>query len=170
MKYNDISNIIENVIRQERNSDEMRSHDIINSTSLMHLLDEQDYKKVLVNNYFLGNKEVHKVKRLEPSKKIIDADDINWDGFKIQFGGKTYKPHTTIELLDLIFRLFQRVFDSLGADDVVWNDAGANRDDNRYRLNWGDPVNIEIDDNGNEIYFDINSSMKEWEPVKEITE
>lgn len=170
MKYNDISNIIRNVIFQERNSDEMKSHDRINSTSLMHLLDEKDYKDVLVNNYFLGNKEVHKVKRLEPSKKIIDADDINWDGFKIQFGGKTFEPHTTIELLDLIFRLFQRVFDSLGADDVVWNDAGANRDDNRYRLNWGDPVNIEIDDNGNEIYFDINSSMKEWEPVKEITE
>lgn len=170
MKYNDISNIIGKVIFQERNSEEMRLHDRINSTSLMHLLDEQDYKDVLVNNYFLGNKEVHKVKRLEPSKKIIDADDINWDGFEIQFGGITYKPHTTIELLDLIFRLFQRVFDSLGADDVVWNDAGANRDDNRYRLNWGDPVNIEIDDNNNEIYFDINSSMKEWEPVKEITE
>lgn len=159
MNNYEIPTIIENRIVEERTGDEMTSHRNICANSLMTLLAQDEYVSQLLNNYYLGNKEVNKIKRLDPAKMIIDAADINWDGFTVNYAGNTYRPHTTLELLDIIFRLIQRLFEMLGEEDVIWNDAGRGRDDERYRLDWADPS--KVNDNGE--FYDTASSKKTWE-------
>lgn len=154
-----IPTIINTRISEEREGVEMKSHINICGNNLMTLLDQDEYASQLLNNYYLGNKEVNKIKRLDPAKMIIDAADINWDGFTVNFAGNTYRPHTTLELLDIIFRLIQRLFEMLGEEDVIWNDAGRGRDDERYRLDWADPSKVNDEDK----YYDTSSSEKTWE-------
>ena len=37
--------------------------------------------------YELSSKQINKLKRVDPSKKIIDAQDIDWNGYRISFLG-----------------------------------------------------------------------------------
>lgn len=90
----------------------------------------------LLQNYLLGNKEVNKIKRLDPTKKVIDAFDIDWTGYEVNFKGNVFRPTTTFELLDLIFRILTFLYDMHGSPEVVWNDAGAARAE-EHKLDWG---------------------------------
>ena len=49
--------------------------------------DPKEYTK----RYELGSKQINKLKRLDPNKKIVDAHDIDWYGYKINFDGKYYR-------------------------------------------------------------------------------
>ena len=114
----------------------------------------------ILQNYLLGNKEVNKIKRLDPTKKVVDAFDIDWSGYEINFKGNVFKPTTTFELLDLIFRILTFLYDIHGSPEVVWNDAGAARTE-EHKLEWGDGKFIVDPDNSN-VILDSNSSNNYW--------
>ena len=114
----------------------------------------------ILQNYLLGNKEVNKIKRLDPTKKVVDAFDIDWSGYEINFKGNVFKPTTTFELLDLIFRILTFLYDIHGSPEVVWNDAGAARTE-EHKLEWGDGKFIVDPDNSN-VILDSKSSNNYW--------
>lgn len=94
-------------------------------------IDVKEYKR----RYDLSEKHVNKLKRSNPNQKIIDAYDIDWTGFMINIGGNEYRPKTTFEVLDIIFRMLKYLYGINGSEYVVWNDAGERRTDDN-RLNW----------------------------------
>lgn len=99
----------------------------------------------LSKRYELGSKQINKLKRLDPNKKIIDAFDIDWYGYNIYFNGTTYKPNTTTELLELIFGLLGKLYNIYSDFDIIWNDTGKNRI-KENTLNW--VSDVERDENG----------------------
>lgn len=113
----------------------------------------------LLHNYLLGNKEVNKQKRLDPSLNIIDADDIDWTGYEITFYGKTFKISSTFDLLELIFRLINDLYAKHGSNEIAWNDKGENRSFENV-LNWG---NGKLIDPTTQTNYDDNSSTILWE-------
>lgn len=113
----------------------------------------------VLNNYLLGEKHLNKLKRIDPNQKIIDAYDIDWDGYEINFKGITFKPKTTYELLDLIFRILNHLYRLHGDEDVVWNDNGTARSIDNY-INW---VMSDSNENVNDINVQNKYSSKNWE-------
>lgn len=119
----------------------------------------------LCKRYELGSKQINKLKRLDPNKKIIDAFDIDWYGYNIYFNGTTYKPSTTTELLELIFGLLGKLYNIYSDFDIIWNDTGKNRI-KENTLNWvsdvardkqGNPIKYKIyKDGDNEGFIMIN--------------
>jgi hypothetical protein len=101
--------------------------------------------------YELSSKQINKLKRVDPSKKIIDAQDIDWYGYRINFLGRDYFPQTTNELLELIFSLFGILFNFYTNYDIIWNDNGENRIEENT-LNWANAYVCETDEYGNLIY------------------
>ena len=114
----------------------------------------------ILQNYLLGNKEVNKIKRLDPTKKVVDAFDIDWTGYEINFKGNVFKPTTTFELLDLIFRILTFLYDIHGSPEVVWNDAGAARAE-EHKLEWG-RGEFRDDPNDSDAILDSRSSNNYW--------
>ena len=106
----------------------------------------------LCKRYELGSKQINKLKRLDPNKKIIDAFDIDWYGYNIYFNGITYKPSTTTELLELIFGLLGKLYNIYSDFDIIWNDTGKNRI-KENTLNW--VSDVERDIYGNPIKYKI---------------
>ena len=156
-----------NKFDENNNYTEYGKHDLLLPVS-QSILSSRPGADQLTNNYLLSNKEVNKIKRLDPSKKIIDAFDIDWSGYSVIFNGETYSPTTTFELLDLIFRILTYLYDLHGNPDVVWNDAGEARHYSNT-LDWANKaVTIVTPDNRNE-YFDSNSSTKSWEGDEDTT-
>ena len=94
-------------------------------------IDVKEYKR----RYDLSEKHVNKLKRSNPNQKIIDAYDIDWTGFIINIGGNEYRPRTTFEVLDIIFRMLKFLYGINGSEFILWNDAGDLRTDDN-RLNW----------------------------------
>lgn len=153
-----IQTIIQNYYRNELNSDEyIRHNTYLPGNSMLYRPSENQ----LLINYLLGNKESNKIKHINPNRKIVDATDIDWTGYKITFDGIEYSPTSTFEMLDLIFRLLTILFDKHKKDvlDVEWNDAGEHRSDEN-KLNWGNGQGEWPD--GEQI-LDENSSLKYWE-------
>lgn len=128
--------VIEHIINNEgfnqnSNSAELKSHSSIGLPILNQTLDAND----VLNDYLLGSHNLSKLKHIEPNQKIIDSYDIDWSGYQITIQGKTFRPRTTFEMLDLIFRLIKNIYDINGSEDVEWNDTGKMRiSDNN--LNW----------------------------------
>lgn len=114
----------------------------------------------LLQNYLLGNKEVNKIKRLDPTKKVVDAFDIDWTGYEINFKGNVFKPRTTFELLDLIFRILTFLYDMHGSPELIWNDSGAARAE-EHKLDWG-RGEIRDDPNDSDAILDDFSSNNYW--------
>jgi hypothetical protein len=106
----------------------------------------------LSKRYELGSKQINKLKRLDPNKKIIDAFDIDWYGYNIYFNGTTYKPSTTTELLELIFGLLGKLYNIYSDFDIIWNDTGKNRI-KENTLNW--VSDVARDEQGNPIKYKI---------------
>lgn len=109
-------------------------------------IDVKEYKR----RYDLSEKHVNKLKRSNPNQKIIDAYDIDWTGFMINIGGNEYRPKTTFEVLDIIFRLLKFLYGANGSEYVVWNDAGDLRTSDN-RLNW---FNTELNKEPEDIFKD----------------
>lgn len=106
----------------------------------------------LSKRYELCSKQINKLKRLDPNKKIIDAFDIDWYGYNIYFNGTTYKPSTTTELLELIFGLLGKLYNIYSDFDIIWNDTGKNRI-KENTLNW--VSDVARDEQGNPIKYKI---------------
>lgn len=106
----------------------------------------------LSKRYELGSKQINKLKRLDPNKKIIDAFDIDWYGYNIYFNGTTYRPSTTTELLELIFGLLGKLYNIYSDFDIIWNDTGKNRI-KENTLNW--VSDVARDEQGNPIKYKI---------------
>ena len=130
----------------------------------------------LSKRYELGSKQINKLKRLDPNKKIIDAFDIDWYGYNIYFNGTTYKPSTTTELLELIFGLLGKLYNIYSDFDIIWNDTGKNRI-KENTLNW--VSDVARDENGNPIKYKIYTSGdnegfimigEDGKPIEETTE
>ena len=100
--------------------------------------------------YELSSKQINKLKRVDPSKKIIDAQDIDWNGYRISFLGHDYFPQTTNELLELIFSLLGLLFNLSTNYNITWNDPGENRIEENT-LNWANAYVCERDEKGNLI-------------------
>lgn len=115
-------------------------------------------KERLLHNYLLGNKEVNKQKRLDPSLNIIDADDIDWSGYEITLYGRAFKISSTFDLLELIFRLINDLYTKHGDSSIAWNDMGENRAFENV-LNWAD---CNIIDNETNTFYDDTSSTINW--------
>lgn len=101
--------------------------------------------------YELSSKQINKLKRVDPSKKIIDAQDIDWNGYRISFLGHDYFPQTTNELLELIFSLLGLLFNLSTNYNITWNDPGENRIEENT-LNWANAYVCERDEDGNLKY------------------
>lgn len=123
----------------------------------------------LLQNYLLGNKEVNKIKRLDPTKKIIDAFDIDWTGYEVNFKGNVFRPTTTFELLDLIFRILTFLYDMHGSPEVVWNDAGAARAE-EHKLEWGRGEFREDEPNNSNAVLDSYSSNNYWSQTSDTND
>lgn len=130
----------------------------------------------LSKRYELGSKQINKLKRLDPNKKIIDAFDIDWYGYNIYFNGTTYKPSTTTELLELIFGLLGKLYNIYSDFDIIWNDTGKNRI-KENTLNW--VSDVARDEKGNPIKYKIYTSGdnegfvmigEDGKPIEETTE
>ena len=130
----------------------------------------------LSKRYELGSKQINKLKRLDPNKKIIDAFDIDWYGYNIYFNGTTYKPSTTTELLELIFGLLGKLYNIYSDFDIIWNDTGKNRI-KENTLNW--VSDVARDEQGNPIKYKIYTSGdnegfimigEDGKPIEETTE
>lgn len=105
----------------------------------------------IAGNFILGSKVFSKLKRTDPSKKIIDAYDIDWSGYKVnvfnrnnEYTGEDFifRPQNTYELLDLIFRMLQFLYEKykiFGEENVMWNDTGLQRS-YKHRLFWVDTL------------------------------
>lgn len=144
----DINDAFNSIHDAEANILKIKEHEYIYPTSL---LTSRPDTNQLIKNYFLGNKEVNKIKNLDPYRKIIDATDIDWTGFNVSFEDKIFTPQTTFELLDIIFRLINGLYSLHGDVDVVWNDNGERRTSNNT-LDWAG------------VYADVNDSTdKFWE-------
>lgn len=87
----------------------------------------KDIEHKMLVEYLLGNKEINKIKRLDPSQKIIDATDIDWNGFTFNFRGHEYTFSNTFEVFNLLFSTLQYIINLHGSEDLVWNDAGKVR-------------------------------------------
>lgn len=160
MEINIINNIIRDIIEkgegfnQNSYSEELELHK--NLTSNTVVTNDLSIKDI-VTRYLLGSHELNKLKRVDPNQKIIDAYDIDWEGYNVEFNGVTYSPKTTFEVLDLIFRILKYLYDLHGDSDVVWNDNGITRTED-HRLYW---YNGNPDDHNNPEVID-EFTVKEW--------
>lgn len=167
-RYSDIVNLLNSIKDTEKQTTfySILQHSLLGYVGGLNASPNTD---TMLLNYMLSSKFSNKLKREDPSKKIIDAADIDWTGYEMSFNGVRYAPTTTTELLDLIFRLFQYLFSLHGSEDVVWNDNGNARNDITNKLNWGDNRYRKIVEiNGVEYSFisDESSSTKYWENVR----
>ena len=147
-----IDSIIENGgFSNKYESDELAAHrNAIGPSILKQNLTSDD----VLANYLLSSHLLTKLKHAEPNQKVIDAYDIDWDGYKISIRGQEFKPKTTFEMLDLIFSLISQLYDYRGSDYVAWNDAGFIRTDDN-QLYWYAGTNM---DHANEdIYKEISN-------------
>lgn len=142
-----------------------KSQEIANHDSFLHsigIVSNTLNEKDVLQRYEQGSKEVNKLKRVDPNKPIIDAYDIDWSMYSINFNGHIYTPKTTFELLDLIFRLINRLYNINDAEDIIWNDDGDDRTD-EHILNWAEDYN--------ETYEDWdrtdNYSSKPWQETSD---
>lgn len=119
-------------------SKELLNHTQITSTTMLYGDTVGHFNKhKILDSYNLGNKVFGKIKRIDPSLKVIDAYDIDWSGYNIYYKGTSFAPKTTFELLDLIFRFISDLYKHTG-DDVEWQNIGENRNETEYALNWAD--------------------------------
>jgi hypothetical protein len=157
MRYLD-KETIENKISEKISKSKNIESDLRSAGLAANMIAYQPNVKRLLHNYFLGNKEVNKLKRLDPSLNIIDADDIDWSGYGITFNGRTFNISSTYDLLDLIFRLIADLYTKHGVTYLAWNDMGDNRSYDNL-LDWG--IGGIIDNDTHTIY-DKDSSNTEW--------
>lgn len=123
--------LIDKIISNELKSDELTLHEKIGPSILNQTLTSND----ILTKYLLSSHLLTKLKHTEPNQKVIDAYDIDWDGYKVSIRGEQFKPKTTFEMLDLIFRLISQLYNFHGSDYVAWNDAGFIRTDDN-QLYW----------------------------------
>lgn len=141
-------------------SAELESHrKNIGPSILKQTLDSDD----ILTKYLLSSHLLTKLKHAEPNQKVIDAYDIDWDGYKVSIRGQEFKPKTTFETLDLIFSLISQLYDYHGSDYVSWNDAGFIRTDNN-QLYWyaGTNMNHADEDTYKEISNIYSNENCEW--------
>ena len=164
MTTSELNTIYNEFITNQRDSTQMK---LINSVFYEGAIfswnpDPKEYTK----RYELGSKQVNKLKRLDPNKKIVDAHDIDWYGYNIVFDGKVFQPKTTEEMLSIIFGLLGKLFNIYSDFDIIWNDNGKNRI-NENILNWAsdyvrdennEPIRYKVDSNGNFI-VDENGNL-----------
>ena len=147
-----IDSIIENGgFSNKYESDELAAHrNAIGPSILKQNLTSDD----VLANYLLSSHLLTKLKHSEPNQKIIDAYDIDWDGYEVSIRGEKFKPKTTFEMLDLIFSLISNLYDFHGADYVAWNDAGFIRTDSN-QLYWYAGTNMDHADKN--VYEEISN-------------
>lgn len=152
--------LINNIIKNELGSPELKLHrDNIGPSILKQTLDSND----ILTKYLLSSHLLTKLKHAEPNQKVIDAYDIDWDGYKVSIRGQEFKPKTTFEMLDLIFSLISQLYYFHGSDYVAWNDAGFIRTDNN-QLYWyaGTNMNHADEDTYKEISNIYSNENCEW--------
>ena len=142
--------LINNIISNELKSDELTLHEKIGPSILNQTLTSND----ILTKYLLSSHLLTKLKHTEPNQKVIDAYDIDWDGYKVSIRGEQFKPKTTFEMLDLIFRLISQLYDFHGSDYVAWNDAGFIRTDDN-QLYWYAGTNMNHADKN--VYEEISN-------------
>ena len=157
--------LINNIISNELNSAELKSHrENIGPSILKQTLDSND----ILTKYLLSSHLLTKLKHAEPNQKVIDAYDIDWDGYKVSIHGQEFKPKTTFEMLDLIFRLINQLYYYHGPDYVAWNDAGFSRTDNN-QLYWYAGTNTDHETNYEEISNIYSNDNVKWNNDNENT-
>ena len=156
--------LINNIISNELNSDELTLHEKIGPSILNQTLTSND----ILTRYLLSSHLLTKLKHTEPNQKVIDAYDIDWNGYKVSIRGEQFKPKTTFEMLDLIFRLISQLYDFHGSDYVVWNDAGFIRTDDN-QLYWYAGTNTDHETNYEEISNIYSNDNVKWNNDNENT-
>ena len=158
--------LINNIIKNELGSPELESHrKNIGPSILKQTLDSDD----ILTKYLLSSHLLTKLKHAEPNQKVIDAYDIDWDGYKVSIRGQEFKPKTTFEMLDLIFSLISQLYDYHGSDYVAWNDAGFIRTDNN-QLYWYAGTNTDHKNNYVEISNIYSNDNIGWNVIDDNTE
>ena len=156
--------LIEKIISNELKSDELTLHEKIGPSILNQTLDSND----ILTRYLLSSHLLTKLKHTEPNQKVIDAYDIDWNGYKVSIRGEQFKPKTTFEMLDLIFRLISQLYDFHGSDYVAWNDAGFIRTDDN-QLYWYAGTNTDHETNYEEISNIYSNDNVKWNNDNENT-
>lgn len=156
--------LINNIISNELKSDELTLHEKIGPSILNQTLTSND----ILTKYLLSSHLLTKLKHTEPNQKVIDAYDIDWDGYKVSIRGEQFKPKTTFEMLDLIFRLISQLYDFHGSDYVAWNDAGFIRTDDN-QLYWYAGSNSNHEENYEEISNIYSNDNVKWNNDNENT-
>lgn len=156
--------LIDKIISNELKSDELTLHEKIGPSILNQTLTSND----ILTRYLLSSHLLTKLKHTEPNQKVIDAYDIDWNGYKVSIRGEQFKPKTTFEMLDLIFRLISQLYDFHGSDYVAWNDAGFIRTDDN-QLYWYAGTNTDHETNYEEISNIYSNDNVKWNNDNENT-
>lgn len=124
----------------------------------------------IAKNFIMGSKVFSKLKRMDPSKKIIDAYDIDWTGYTVNIFNRNteetgedflFRPKNTYELLDMLFRMLQFLYEKykiFGEENVMWNDTGLQRS-YKHRLFWVE-TSYMVNING-----DVEDEVTLWDAI-----